>query len=217
MPPNADRGSHAKASCVGLGQGVGHRRAARVGVLDDGDRRLAGLRGEVVGEVPRRVGVEDVEVAEGDAGVLLDVVPARWWCPAGGSGHPAGAGSRRSAGPARRARARGGSWAGASPVPGRSRRTTTRPRRRSRRCGRTPCGPGAGGWLRPTRAVGGDLGQHRAVVGRVDDDADVGVVLGRGADHGRAADVDEVDAATVVVGAELAAAGIAGCVASPNG
>jgi hypothetical protein len=32
------------------------------------------------------------------------------------------------------------------------------------------------------------------VVGRVDDDPDVGVVLGRGAHHGRSADVDQLDA-----------------------
>ena len=48
---------------VGLGQGVGHRRAARVGVLDDGDGRLGRGGGEVVGEPPGGVGVEEVEVA----------------------------------------------------------------------------------------------------------------------------------------------------------
>ena len=39
-----------------------------------------------------------------------------------------------------------------------------------------------------------ELGQHDRVVARVDHDGDVGVVLGRGADHGGAADVDVLDA-----------------------
>ncbi len=38
-----------------------------------------------------------------------------------------------------------------------------------------------------------DLGQHRAVIGGIDYDADVGVVLGGRAHHGRAADVDVLD------------------------
>jgi hypothetical protein len=38
------------------------------------------------------------------------------------------------------------------------------------------------------------LVEHRFVVGRVDDDADVGVVLGCGAHHGRTTDVDQLDA-----------------------
>ena len=35
--------------------------------------------------------------------------------------------------------------------------------------------------------------EHRGIVGRVGDDGDIGVVLGRGADHRRAADVDVLD------------------------
>ena len=38
-----------------------------------------------------------------------------------------------------------------------------------------------------------DLRQHAGIVGRVDQHGDVGVVLGRGAQHGRAADVDVLD------------------------
>ena len=47
---------------------------------------------------------------------------------------------------------------------------------------------------RRQRAVGAQLGEDRVVVGRVDHDADVGVVLGRGAHHRRPADVDQLDA-----------------------
>ena len=49
---------------------------------------------------------------------------------------------------------------------------------------------------RPRRqaAAGAQLLDHRPVVGRIDDDPDVGVVLGRGPHHGRTADVDEIDA-----------------------
>ena len=40
----------------------------------------------------------------------------------------------------------------------------------------------------------GELIEHQGVVGRFDDDGNIGVVLGRGADHGRPADVDILDA-----------------------
>ena len=50
-------------------------------------------------------------------------------------------------------------------------------------------------------ALGGKLGQHARVVLRLDHDRDGGVVLGGGADHGRAADVDVLDA--LVVGCAL--------------
>ena len=56
------------------GEVVGDRDAARVGVLDDGDRGPAD-GAEVVHEAPRGVGVVEVEVAEREAAVLLDVVP----------------------------------------------------------------------------------------------------------------------------------------------
>ena len=42
-------------------------------------------------------------------------------------------------------------------------------------------------------AVGLHFGEQRGVVCRIGDDGDAGVVLGRGADHGRAADVDVLD------------------------
>src|SRR3546814_643705 len=66
-----------EGALVGVGETVGHRRAARVGVLDDRDRGTAGGRGEVVGEAPRGIGVEEVEVAERHAAVLLHTVPPR--------------------------------------------------------------------------------------------------------------------------------------------
>ena len=55
------------------------------------------------------------------------------------------------------------------------------------------------GGQRPARsradmAMRADFVEHGGVVVRVDYDGDIGVVLGRGADHGRAADVDVLDA-----------------------
>ncbi len=55
--------------------------------------------------------------------------------------------------------------------------------------------------LRRRAAIGVHLGEHGGVVGRIDHDRDAIVVLGRGADHGRAADVDILDA-----GVEIGAA-----------
>jgi hypothetical protein len=56
-----------------------------------------------------------------------------------------------------------------------------------------------GGELAPQRECGraamlAQFRQHGRIVTRIDDDRHVGVVLGRGADHGRAADVDVLDA-----------------------
>ena len=56
---------------VGRGDVAGDGDAARVGVLDDHARRL----GEAVHEPPRGLGVEQVEVAQRLAAVLLDGVP----------------------------------------------------------------------------------------------------------------------------------------------
>ena len=58
---------------------------------------------------------------------------------------------------------------------------------------------GLGGELLAQRERGhagvlGELGEHGGVVGGLDHDRDVGVVLGGGADHRRAADVDVLDA-----------------------
>ena len=43
-------------------------------------------------------------------------------------------------------------------------------------------------------AVPGELVEHQRVVARLDHDGNVGVILGGGADHGRAADIDILDA-----------------------
>ena len=72
------------------------------------------------------------------------------------------------------------------------RRTRTRPRRRTRRCARTPRRPGPA--LVQGETAPGQRGEHVGVPGRVGDDGHRAVVLGRGADHGRAADVDLLDA-----------------------
>ncbi len=74
-----------------------------------------------------------------------------------------------------------------------ARRARRRSPRRSRRCGRTRGEPVAGRVSRRERAVAPQLLEDRAVVGRVDDDADVLVVLRRGPHHGRTAHVDELD------------------------
>ncbi len=60
-------------------------------------------------------------------------------------------------------------------------------------------GIGLGGELAAQRergraAVLPELCQHDRIVAGIDHDRDVGVILGRGADHGRAADVDILDA-----------------------
>ena len=57
---------------VGGGDVARHRGAARVGVLDDGDR---GLLAEVMYEEPRGFGVVEVEVGELEARVLPHPVP----------------------------------------------------------------------------------------------------------------------------------------------
>ena len=85
------------------------------------------------------------------------------------------------------------------PAPDRpaSARTSWRSRRRSSRCGHRP-------WRRASSAAQGrraamlrQLGQHRGVILGLDHHGDVGVVLGGGADHRRAADVDVLDAVVV--------------------
>ena len=73
MPPNAERSSHSSARWYAVGEVVGHRDAARVGVLDDA--RPAGSVAEVVHEPPRGVGVVQVEVRQREPAVLLHVVP----------------------------------------------------------------------------------------------------------------------------------------------
>ena len=85
----------------------------------------------------------------------------------------------------------GRGFAGAAPG---ARRATRRWRRRTRPCGRRhvagqPEPPG----VESESPLLAQLGQHHAVVGGIDHDPDVVVVLGRGAHHGRAADVDEFD------------------------
>ena len=55
-------------------------------------------------------------------------------------------------------------------------------------------GPGEPAARRPGQApAGAQLGEHRFVLGGIDDDADVGMVLRRGPHHRRPADVDQLD------------------------
>ena len=107
-------------------------------------------------------------------------------------GGAAGAGSRRSAGrsPSRRPRAS----VGGKPSYGARARTTSRSRRRSGRCRRTPCAARRRARRERQPPVGlAQLGEHGVVVGRVDDHRGEGAVLGGRADHRRAADVDVLD------------------------
>ena len=179
---------------VRRGDVVGDGDAARVGVLDDHARRL----GEAVDEPPRRLGVVQVEVAQRLAAVLLRRVPpprpptlavaggelVRVLAVAqvldalepqrqrvGGSGpSPVGLSSPSSQ-----------ATISASYAAVRANASRARRRRVSRG--------------QPT--VGAQLVEHRLVVGRVDDDADVGVVLRRRPHHRRPADVDQLDAGIV--------------------
>ena len=59
---------------------VGDRDATRVRVLDDRTAGPPHFRCQVVHEAPRGVGVVEVEVAEREAAVLLDVVPPARTC-----------------------------------------------------------------------------------------------------------------------------------------
>ena len=91
------RSSHSKASSVGLGERVGDRGAARVGVLDDGAGRLVAESADVVHEQPRGVGVVEVEVRQRHPGVLRDARPTSGCRATAVAARRAGAGSRRSA------------------------------------------------------------------------------------------------------------------------
>ena len=172
---------------VGRRDLVGDGDAARVGVLDD-DRR--GTVAEAVHQLPGRLGVEEVEVGQLLAAVLDGVVP-----PGAGADAPvAGAllvgvlAVPEVLGPLEGEVERGRQRHGAGRVglvePGDDRGVV---------------GGGVGERLAGQRPPGGSrqaalgphLGQHRPVVAGVDDDADVGVVLGRRPHHRRAADVDQ--------------------------
>ena len=161
-----------------------------------------------MGEVPGRVGIEDVEVAEGDAGVLLEPIPH--------AGGPSLAVPRALL-VGILAVAQDLLVALEREVDGRRQRLGLLRRLVEpgddggvvgRRVGERLAGEATPGFVAQSTTVG-DLGQDALVVGRVDDDADVGVVLGRGPHHRRPADVDDVDAAALVVGGELPAARIA--------
>ena len=150
---------------------------------------------EAVHQPPRRLGVVEVEVRQLLAAVLHGVVPPAAGADDAGSGRPAGAGSRRSAASCTRSSAQVQRGRAARRArAGRVARRTSRDRRvvgrgaGERLLGQAPAG------RRRERAGLAQLVEHRPVLRRIDHDADVGVVLGRGADHGRPADVDQLDA-----------------------
>ena len=111
MPPNAERSSHSSARWYASARSCRDRDAARVRVLDDRARRTVA---EVVHELPRRVGVVEVEVRQREPAVLRARSPTSSWRRAGGSAPPADAGSRRSAASRRCVRARAPGAAGAA-------------------------------------------------------------------------------------------------------
>ena len=185
-----ERGALVTLECplVRVGQRAGDSRPTGVGVLDDRHRGLAEGGREIVGETPRRVGVEEVEVAEGQAPVLLHVIPPR--------------------------RAAHLAVAGASlvrvlavaevlyPFEGEVQRGRQRITRHvvEPRDDRRVVGRGVREGLSSERSLGG-VGEHTTrfqlfddelIVGWVGKDADVFEVLGRRPDHGGSADVDEL-------------------------
>ena len=184
------------------------RRAARVGVLDDRDGHVVGPGDrELVDQPPRRVRVEDVEIGELLAAVLDDLVPpGALACDAVAGtvlvrvlavahrrgeleGQMEGRRQQRSGigalGSGQTARC-GVEGRFALVEPGDDRRVV------AGSVGERPPGETLPGVEREP-AVAPELFEDGPVVGRIDDDADVLVVLRRGAHHGRTADVDELD------------------------
>ena len=193
MPPKADTGSQRSALLVGLQQGLAFRDAAGIGVLDDDDRR-GSIRIELGDAFIGCVGVVDIVV-----GKLLSLrLPGR-----------------RDAGALLGRAVEGGPLVRVFAVAHRLRQNPAEGpigRRLFADLGRKPIrdrgvvGRRAGiGLLRQSApqgqrqraAVGVKIGENRAVIGAVDHHRDIAMVLGGGADHGRAADVDVLDAVLV--------------------
>ena len=196
MPPKAETGIAAQRLLVGLDAASRPRptpqglacltitTAARARRIEFGDAFVGG------------VGVVDVVVGEllalhlpggGDAGALLGrAVEAR----------PPDAGSRRSASTRRaRRRARGRAASARRSRP----RASSRSRRRRRRCGHRPSGRGGGAGCASTERRRGvrDRRAPRRNRRASTTTATSRVVLRRGADHRRPADVDVLDALVV--------------------
>ncbi len=196
---------------VGGDEIAGHGGAARVGVLDDGHRDLAGpgVSGQLVDQPPRRVAVEDVQVGQRAARVLDHAVPP--------AGRPRLAVARASLVRVLSVAQQLGAFerevqgrredlgqlglldvgsGGAREVPDGCGPAGVEPGDDGRVVGgsvgeRGPGEPATG--RRRERAGDPQLLEHGRVVGRRGDDADVLVVLGRRPHHGRAPDVDELD------------------------
>ena len=173
------------------GEIVGEGDAAGIGVLDDRDRRSASsIDGQVVHEVPRCVGVVEVEVGERQARRAAARRPTSCSCPRCGSAPRAGAGSRRSATLHRCARARGRcTWEGPRRVA-----STRRSVRRRRPCSANAAiAKRAPGVVADRVVVGVELLEQRRVLRRLGDDGDERMVLRRRAHHRGTADVDGLD------------------------
>ena len=107
IPPNAERSSHSSARWYAVARSSATATPHGLACLMIAHGRPVA---EVVHELPRGVGVVEVEVARARGRCAGRRRPTSSSCRAGGSAPPAGAGSRRSAASRRcaRARARGG-------------------------------------------------------------------------------------------------------------
>ena len=179
-------GIAAQRLLVGLGKRCAGRHAAGIGVLDDGDRRR--IRGEVGDQLEGGVGVVDVVVGERFSLQLPGLGDAR-----------AGLGGEVERGRLVRVLAVAQPLAqppGDDQAVGKVVARVLRVERGDRRVIGGGAGEGARGKPCAQGARNAALlqrSQHGAVIGRVGEDRDPGGVLGRGADHGRPADIDVLD------------------------
>ena len=191
-PPKAETGSQAKRLFVGLEQRFAERDAAGVRVLDDGRRgAFSGI--EFGDQLVGRVGV--VDVVKGQL-LALDLARGRN-AGAGLGGQVQRRALMRILAVAKRAEARVQNAAEGAPFRRGLVNLDGQPVGDRRIVGR-----GAGEGLLRHLAAEGEAGRplvalqffdQRGVVGDVDNHGDVVVVLGRAADHRRAADVDVLD------------------------
>ncbi len=159
-------------------------------MLDDGGRRPVA---EVVHQLPRRLGVEQVQVAESDAAVLVDAVPPALCADVAVAGTllvRVLAVAQRLAGSLEGEvdRRRQHLGVGVGVVEPGDDGGVVRSSVGERGAGQAaPRGRGEGAVAEP------QLVQHRSVVGRVDQHGDVRPVLGCGPHHGGPAHVDQLD------------------------
>ena len=183
----------AQGLAIGVHQRVRHRHAAGIGVLDDGAGRFAAA--EFADQFEGRVGIIDIVVGELLAlqelgarhtrtGVSIDI-EGRFLVRVLAIAHDFAQAPAEGAVARRFQIQRLGEPAGNRGIIGRGARIGER-----------------GEFLaqaEPERAaVRFDRVRHPVVIGRIGDDADIGVVLGRRTDHRRPADIDVLDHGGVI-------------------